>query len=148
MILRYYSSTENLTLASWQQGPALCVLGKNHMRPSHSYFSISQNGLHPYITERQKMDYSCNSLPENCTEEISMLFYIKRFPFLSYSHSQMVTEKRNLISWTTAPNTLNKEGKVTYAPFFSKETNLWAPTCLFPLTDTYSNLQVSKIECF
>lgn len=103
MNLHYYRSTENLALASWQQGPALWVLGKSHMRTSHSYFSISQNGLHPYITDRQKMDYSCNGLPENCTDEISMLFYIKRFPSLSYSHSQMAAEKRNLISWTTDP---------------------------------------------
>lgn len=65
-----------------------------------------------HITERQKMDYSFNSLPENCADEISMSFYPKSFLFLSYSHSQMVAEKRNVISWTTDPKHLkNNEEK-------------------------------------
>lgn len=56
-----------------------------------------------HTTEREQMYYSFSSLLENCVDEISVSFYPKIFPFLSYSHPQMVTEKRNVISWTTDP---------------------------------------------
>jgi len=56
-----------------------------------------------HITERQEMDYSFNSLLENCADEISMSFYPKSFPFLSYSYSQIVSEKINVVELLT-PN--------------------------------------------